>query len=359
MKTLLITVLLIVLTTPFYGQTKPTVPYNVNKMLLREKKVKKEEIIIPDVNGYKVLKCDFHIHTVFSDGIVWPTYRVEEAVMDDLDAIALTEHIEWGSHTKYIDIQDKNAPYEIALPSAKKSDLILIRAVEITRSQEPIGHYNALFVKDGNTINDKDPEKAIQNALDQDAFIIFNHPGWAQDSCYLSDFKQKMMDKKMFHGIEIFNDYEFYPRAVSWCVDKDYAMIGNTDIHGVVSEHYETYGDDTPFRHYRPMTLVFSKDRTEKGIQEALFAGRTVAYSYNTFAGKEGLLIDFFNACVEVNKKEVINKSSFPFVIKLSNGKEVDIAPMSTTKVKKGTDEMTVLNMWCYEDKHPVIKKFV
>ena len=45
MKTLLITVLLIVLTTPFYGQTKPSMPYHVNKMLLREKKVNKEEII--------------------------------------------------------------------------------------------------------------------------------------------------------------------------------------------------------------------------------------------------------------------------------------------------------------------------
>lgn len=33
---------------------------------------KREFIQIPDVNGYKILKCDFHQHTVFSDGMVWP-----------------------------------------------------------------------------------------------------------------------------------------------------------------------------------------------------------------------------------------------------------------------------------------------
>ena len=30
----------------------------------------RENLMIPDVNGYKVLKCDFHMHTVFSDGRV-------------------------------------------------------------------------------------------------------------------------------------------------------------------------------------------------------------------------------------------------------------------------------------------------
>jgi len=37
----------------------------------------------PDVPGFKTLKCDFHQHTVFSDGSVWPDIRVMEALMDD------------------------------------------------------------------------------------------------------------------------------------------------------------------------------------------------------------------------------------------------------------------------------------
>ena len=53
------------------------------------------KIQFPDVEGFKTLKCDFHIHTVFSDGQVWPNIRIEEALRDGLDAISLTEHIEY------------------------------------------------------------------------------------------------------------------------------------------------------------------------------------------------------------------------------------------------------------------------
>jgi len=44
-------------------------------------------INIPDISGYHTLKCDFHMHTVFSDGLVWPTVRVQEAYLEGLDAI--------------------------------------------------------------------------------------------------------------------------------------------------------------------------------------------------------------------------------------------------------------------------------
>ena len=52
----------------------------------------------PDIPGFKTLKCDFHMHTVFSDGNVWPTVRVDEAVREGLDVIAITDHIEYQPH---------------------------------------------------------------------------------------------------------------------------------------------------------------------------------------------------------------------------------------------------------------------
>jgi len=55
-------------------------------------------IKIPDIPGYITLKCDFHIHTVFSDGTVWPHIRAEEAWREGLDAIAITDHIEYQPH---------------------------------------------------------------------------------------------------------------------------------------------------------------------------------------------------------------------------------------------------------------------
>ena len=50
---------------------------------------------VPDVPGFKTLKGDFHLHTVFSDGDVWPTVRVSEAWRDGLDVIAITDHNEY------------------------------------------------------------------------------------------------------------------------------------------------------------------------------------------------------------------------------------------------------------------------
>ncbi len=54
--------------------------------------------IVPDMSEYKTLKCDFHMHTVFSDGLVWPTIRVDEAIDEGLVAIAITDHLEYLPH---------------------------------------------------------------------------------------------------------------------------------------------------------------------------------------------------------------------------------------------------------------------
>ena len=58
----------------------------------------RREINFPDILGYKTLKCDLHMHTVFSDGSVWPPVRVDEAWREGLDAISITDHIEYQPH---------------------------------------------------------------------------------------------------------------------------------------------------------------------------------------------------------------------------------------------------------------------
>ncbi len=70
-------------------------------------------IQLPEVPGYVTLKCDFHIHTVFSDGLVWPSLRAEEAWREGLDAIAITDHIEYQPHKADI-TTNHNRSYEIA-----------------------------------------------------------------------------------------------------------------------------------------------------------------------------------------------------------------------------------------------------
>ena len=86
-------------------------------------------ITFPDVPGYHTLKVDLHMHTVFSDGSVWPDIRVLEAIRDRLDAIAITDHIEYLPHKDDIPLPDRNRSFDIAkdLGDRLDSDLIIIR----------------------------------------------------------------------------------------------------------------------------------------------------------------------------------------------------------------------------------------
>jgi len=108
-------------------------------------------INFPDIQGYQTLKCDFHLHTVFSDGTVWPTIRVEEAWKEGLDAISITDHIEYRPHSTDMNA-DHNRSFEIAEPLAKELKILLIHGAEITRNMPP-GHLNTLFIKNANLLD--------------------------------------------------------------------------------------------------------------------------------------------------------------------------------------------------------------
>ena len=77
----------------------------------------RDPLPVPDLPGYKTLKADFHTHTVFSDGEVWPTTRVSEAWRDGLDVIAITDHYTYNPHKADVKI-DVVRPYEIAREAA-------------------------------------------------------------------------------------------------------------------------------------------------------------------------------------------------------------------------------------------------
>ena len=263
----------------------------------------RETVRIPDIPGYRTLKCDFHIHTVFSDGVVWPTVRVREAWEEGLDAIAITDHIEDQPSKAFIG-GDHNSSYEVARPEADQMNIILIRAGEITRSMPP-GHLNALFLSDVNKLDVEDPEAAVDAALEQGAFVFWNHPGWeAQqpDDTIMFPIHERWIKEKKIHGMEVFNEKEWYPQVLKWVLDKNLAVIGNTDIHDV-NEHFYDVGQG-----HRPMTLVFAGALTEESIKEALFAGRTAAWWNNEIAGKTEYLEALFLQSVQVKKAHFVDE---------------------------------------------------
>ena len=286
----------------------------------------RKEIKIPDIQGYRTLKCDFHMHTVFSDGIVWPEVRVDEAWQEGLDAIAITDHIENQPSRMFIS-GDHNASYELALNEAKEKDIILIRAGEITRKMPP-GHLNALFLNDVNKLDVADPLESIKEAKKQGAFILWNHPGWkAQqpDTCMWWPIHQELYKNGLINGIEVFNEKEYYPVVLDWCLNRKLAVMCNSDIHNISSAVYDLE------KGHRPMTLVFAKERTAESIKEAMLAARTVAFFNNKLAGSEDLLKAIFEASLKIRKTgvfnadkhelfEITNNSAIPFEIENNQG---------------------------------------
>ena len=326
MKKLIIIVLLIV-TVNFYsfGQRK-----TVN---------------LPDLPGYVTLKCDFHMHTVFSDGNVWPTVRVGEAWRDGLDAISITDHIEYNPKKDFIPI-DHNAAWKIAENTARDYNLILVHGTEITRKMPP-GHMNALFIQDASLLTADSVMDVYAAAIKQGAFLQWNHPGWKSQEPdgipKLYPIHKTLIEKGWLHGIEFFNDSDYYPLVMTFCKQFNLAVMANSDNHGVISEDYKE-----PEYTNRPMTLVFAKARTHDALKEAMFARRTLAYFRNIIAGREEYAKPFFYQCISVGKPysqndksiyfEVTNRSDIPFY--LVNG--TPEAPQSLTLVANGVTRVVV-----------------
>lgn len=275
----------------------------------------------PNIDGYVTLKSDLHIHTVFSDGNVWPTIRVQEALRENLDAISLTEHLEYQPHLKDIPHPDRNRSYDLALAEAKEHDLLIVHGSEITRSA-PMGHNNAVFINDANPLLTDKAETAFAEAKKQNAFVFWNHPAWhAQNpkgDPILSDFQKKRIKNGELHGIEVINSVDYSEEALALALDQNLTIMGTSDIHGLIDWDYTEKGND------RPITLVFAKEKSLASMQEALFQGNTVAVYNALLVGKPEFLIPLIQASIKVNKATYLKETQVLEVV-LENNSSSDL----------------------------------
>ncbi|MBC2839737.1 Sb-PDE family phosphodiesterase [Robiginitalea sp. SC105] len=251
----------------------------------------------PDIPGYQTLVTDLHQHTVFSDGSVWPDIRVGEALREGMDAISLTEHLEYQPHAADIPHPDRNRSHEIALKEAADHDLMIIRGSEITR-QAPMGHSNAVFISDANELLSQSAEVSFAQAREQGAFIFWNHPAWyaqrPQGNPVLSDFQKARIAAGELHGIEVINTSDYSQEALAIALEQNLTIMGTSDIHGLIDWDYTEKGN------HRAVTLVFARERSPESLREALFAGRTVAVFNELLVGREAYLLPLLKASVEV-----------------------------------------------------------
>jgi 3',5'-nucleoside bisphosphate phosphatase len=281
----------------------------------------RQEVRFPDLPGYKTLKCDLHMHTVFSDGLVWPTVRVDEAWREGLDAIAITDHLE--SQYRRSEVSGgRNRSYELAAGSARQKDILLIRGVEVTRDTPP-GHFNVLFLKDVDPLDVKDFYGVFEQAALQNAFVMWNHPGWkGPDLGHWGEAQTRLFEQRRLHAIEVCNGRSYYPEAHRYALDRKLTMLGNSDIHDPASDRPRTAQE------HRTLTLVFAKDRTLAAIREALDAGRTAVWFQNQLIGREEQLAPLFAACVDVHP--VHQRSGDSAWFEVTNHCELDIVLQRT-----------------------------
>jgi hypothetical protein len=277
------------------------------------------ELTFPDLPGWVTLRADFHSHTVFSDGSVWPGVRVEEAWRTGLDVIAVTDHIEYTPHKADLPVNYQR-PWEIARASAEPLGLIAVRGAEITRG-EPPGHLVALFLTNVTALDQKDNRVATRNAAEQGGFLFWAHPGWKQPdrkSVWYAE-QGEFLSNGWLHGIEIVNGDAYDPIAHQWCLDKNLTLVGNSDIHDPIAFEYPGPPGDI-----RPVTLVFARARTAEAVREALFQRRTAVFSRGQLYGEARFLEPLFHGSIEIVNPEIRLRGNGRALVQIRNRAPLD-----------------------------------
>lgn len=326
---------------------------------------------LPDIPGYHTLEGDFHLHTVYSDGDVWPSFRVHEAEREGLDFIALTDHVDYRGYPEDVR-NDYDRPYELAVRAAKGrgSKLLVIKGAEISPRTPPY-HANAVFLKDVSAIptdymRDEGGRFVMKAhptsdellapfvaAAKQGAFITYNHPGYLYDWDHekmgvdlMTPIHKELLKRGLLQGIEVVNANRYYRKAHEIAVKYGLTLMAGSDEHEDIAGRY---GGS-----HRPVTVVFARERSVAGIREALFARRTAVYYENYLIGRSSELEPLFRSAVRVTTSEgrhnleplllihFENRSGVPFELRCGSREydfdtvplgRVMLAPHATTTI--------------------------
>ena len=323
------------------------------------------------------ISSDLHIHSVFSDGAVWPTIRVDEALRDSIDLISLTEHLEYQSHLSDIPHNNRNRSFQIAGGYVQNRPIAVVHGTEITKPMPP-GHFNAIFIDDANKFFDKKKEPlsfidGIKEANNQGAFVFWNHPMWEANRsdgiAKLDPIHKEVIDKKLLHGIEVVNFDTFSEEAMQIALENELTMMGTSDVHILIAWDFNIEKES----YHRPITFIMSKNQTIKSIRDALFNGDTFIWYRDLIIGKSNNLnqviennleivskgYGYRDRKVEILQVELINKSVAPISLNYigeytfhNDYKFIELEPRSsktiyikTKKIKEKVDlEFEILN---------------
>ncbi|MEN6577672.1 MAG: PHP domain-containing protein [Phycisphaerales bacterium] len=232
---------------------------------------------------YEVLRGDFHMHTIHSDGSLSPADRVLEAWQYGYDVIAITDHRNFQA-------------YEEARSMADALGILLIRgmetglsgnehlvALDFAAEYEPRNPHDWAETEGQPQVFYKDQWQRLATA---GGYALYAHPHVGLREPMLWGISQGLLQ-----GIEVKNDVVgsdwntvfshdtwWYPSAFDWAVDYGLAIFANSDVHAARGDTEQA------------TTLVLAKERSVAGVMEALRAGRTLACFNNMVCAHECVL---------------------------------------------------------------------
>ena len=241
------------------------------------------------------LKCEFHLHTTYSDGAYSPAEMIQYYKEHGYDVVAVTDHtnIE-GWHDGIAEAQAAGA----------SAGVLVIEGGEISFRWEDNTHKHilALFchaLDSTNEPTDLSLEEIFHDIHAKGGLGIVAHPwrGW-------SNWQQ-------YQYADYIDGWEYEPHAISpeyrlWLLNSDKIYMFNHDAHG-----YWLEGSEWAEAH----TLLLSHNRTLSGVREALESRRiVVSYGSNYYGSSEALAIyqDYLGCAHADNQAPEMNPISGP-----------------------------------------------
>ena len=302
----------------------------------------------PNVGPYLVLRGDFHMHTIHSDGKLTTRERVEESKRLGYDTIAITDH-------------GKTVAYRVAKYVGDQLGMVVIRGHETGVNKKE--HYVVLGVDSayGPTDSHRWAEATgqetafyqdqMENVAKHGGLIIWAHPHTGLREPTIWGAKQDILV-----GVELKNDVvgegwntekshgtSWHPYAFDWAIQHNLAMLACTDAHGK--------------RRDKPaVTLLFVTERSDKGVLDAIRCRRTVAWFDGMLWGRKELLSQLMGSMVTASRSsdgKLALKNLGPVALKGavegSEGKSFELAPYGEASVDAPAGAATVRweNVWC------------
>jgi len=192
----------------------------------------------------------------------------------------------------------------------------------------------------------------------------------------LSNEHKVFIQNKTLHGIEVVNENTFSEEAFSIALENELTIIGTSDVHNLIDWDYIPHQGN-----HRPVTLIFSKQRTQASIKKALFNRRTVVWFQNLLIGEEENMMPLLSSMVSIDsaiyqsnptvldviisnksdaKLQMKNLSEFSFmsnhdIIEIPENQSISLRVKTKKNLNKIQMKFEILNALIEPKTHPII----